>query len=144
VAQERCHDIIVKTSMDPASAGLASQRLLPGPRCKRRFRVARPSSADLRGQSSGLRTLSAGHSSARFPRHVHDCLMDARESFWLSRELSRSVGPTMSHDVSFTNFGPGLGNDDAVNVRFPPGLGLIPPRDVPRLRKGRSAADVAA
>jgi hypothetical protein len=49
----------------------------------------------------------------------------------------------MSHDVSLTTFGPGLGNDD-VTVRFPPGLGLIPPRDVPRLRKGRSAADVAA
>ena len=49
----------------------------------------------------------------------------------------------MSNDISLTNFGPGLAADDLI-VRFPPGLGLIPPRDVPRLRKGRSATDVAA
>ena len=49
----------------------------------------------------------------------------------------------MSNDISLVNFGPGLASDDTL-VRFPPGLGLIPPRDVPRLRKGRSATDVAA
>lgn len=49
----------------------------------------------------------------------------------------------MSDDVSLATFGPGPAGDDVL-VRFPPGLGLIPPRDVPRLRKGRSATDVAA
>lgn len=49
----------------------------------------------------------------------------------------------MSDDISLANLGPGLAADDIV-VRFPPGLGLIPPRDVPRLRKGRTATDVAA
>ena len=48
----------------------------------------------------------------------------------------------MSNDLSLANFGPGLASEDVL-VRFPPGLGLIPPRDVPRLRKGR-ATDVAA
>ena len=50
----------------------------------------------------------------------------------------------MSDDISLANFGPGLAAEDGILVRFPPGLGLIPPRDVPRLRKGRSATDVVA
>ena len=53
--------------------------------------------------------------------------------------------PPMSDDVSFANYGPAPGSDDGIGVRFPPGLGLVPPRDVPRIRnKARMATDVAA
>lgn len=52
----------------------------------------------------------------------------------------------MSDNDSFASFATamafGASPADDVGVRFPPGLGLIPPRDVPRLRKGR--ADVQA
>ena len=50
----------------------------------------------------------------------------------------------MSDDVSLASFGLSLTADDGIGVRFPPGLGLVPPRDVPRLRRGRGATDVAA
>lgn len=51
----------------------------------------------------------------------------------------------MSHDGSFADFAPGPGPDDGIGVRFPPGLGLIPPRDVPRIRiKARMPMDVGA
>jgi hypothetical protein len=48
------------------------------------------------------------------------------------------MDPTMSDDVSFANLGPGLGADDGLSVRFPPGLGLIPPRELVRQPRPRA------
>jgi hypothetical protein len=49
----------------------------------------------------------------------------------------------MSPDVFFTAHEPRTPSDDGITVRFPPGLGLIPPRDVPHPRiRGAGVTDV--
>ena len=50
----------------------------------------------------------------------------------------------MSDDAFLANLGQTSQRDDGIGVRFPPGLGLIPPRDVPHPRvKVRRASVVA-
>ena len=43
----------------------------------------------------------------------------------------------MSHDESALHVSLRMA-DDGVGIRFPPGLGLVPPRDVPRPHKVRA------
>jgi hypothetical protein len=47
----------------------------------------------------------------------------------------------MSDEAFHANLGQTSQHDDGIGVRFPPGLGLIPPRDVPhpRVKVGRPA-----
>jgi hypothetical protein len=50
----------------------------------------------------------------------------------------------MSDHTSPNPFESPLGADDGIGVRFPPGLGLIPPRELARVPRPRSGGELAA
>lgn len=47
----------------------------------------------------------------------------------------------MSRDASPDHFETRFGHDDDIGVRFPPGLGLIPPRELARVPRPRRAGE---
>lgn len=47
-------------------------------------------------------------------------------------------------DLSAPSPGGSFPGDDAIGVRFPPGLGLIPPRELARVPRPRRGGELAA